>query len=318
MTLAQPRIPGTTYFITTRCERRELRLPPTPETSAGIAVALAEAAERRRVRIVAASAPGNHIHLVVHDETGRVSAFMQDVFSLIGRFCNVRDGVKGIGFWNRQPAVAVALGDPQTVVEKVAYVIANPVTSFLVPKLSEWPGLKFEISDLGRWWGPIYKRPDIFFRKNGWVSDEVQVSSELPPMVEGAYGVEGFQKRVKVVVERLIAEAHAEAKAKGHGFVGIDKILRQSVWKKPSSPDDRKAGFAAEAIHRVAASTKARVRQMVKALLEFRIAHALAWEEFRRGLRPLFPPGTYKAWRFYGAARDDTSPPWAIRSAPSG
>ena len=206
MTLAQPRIPGTTYFITTRVERRELRLPPTPETSAGIAVALAEAAERRRVRIVAASAPGNHIHLVVHDEMGRVSAFMQDAFSLIGRFCNVRDGVKGIGFWNRQPAVAVALGDPQTVVEKVAYVIANPVTSFLVPQLSEWPGLKFEISDLGRWWGPIYKRPDIFFRKKGWVSEEVQVSSELPPMVERAYGVEGFQKRVKVVVDRLIAE----------------------------------------------------------------------------------------------------------------
>ena len=318
MTLPQPRIPGTTYFITTRCERREFRLPPTEETSAGIAVALAEAAERTQVRVVAASAPGNHLHVVVHDETGRVSDFMRDAFSLIGRFCNARDGVKDMGFWNRQPAVAIALGDPETVVAKVAYVIANPVTSFLVPQLSDWPGLKLEISDLGRWWGPIYKRPDIFFRKNGRVSEEVQVWSELPPMVERAFGVAGFQKRVKAAVDRLVAEAHAEAKRKGHGFVGIAKILRQSVWNKPSSPNERKAGDAAEAIRRVAAATEARLRQMTQALLAFRAAHRVAWEAYRRGLRPTFPGGAYKAWRYYGAAREDITVPWAVCSSPSG
>ena len=96
MTLAQPRFPGTTYFITTRVERRELRLPPTPETSAGVAVALAEAAEQHQVRIVAASVPGNHLHLVAHDEMGTLSAFMKHAFSVIGRFCNARDRVKGI------------------------------------------------------------------------------------------------------------------------------------------------------------------------------------------------------------------------------
>ena len=91
------------------------------------------------------------------------------------------------------------------------------------------------------------------------------------------------------VVAKLCEAAHAEAKAKGHGFVGIAKILRQSVWKKPSSKDDRKVGFAAEAIRRVAASTTAGLRQMVTALKDFRVEHALAWAGYRTGERPTFP-----------------------------
>ena len=98
MTLPQRRLCGTTYFITSRCERRECRLPPTEETSAAIAVAVSEAAERHGVRVTAVSVPGNHMHLVVYDAGGRVSEFMRDVNSVIARFGNARDGVKGWKF----------------------------------------------------------------------------------------------------------------------------------------------------------------------------------------------------------------------------
>ena len=309
MTLPQQRLPATTYFITSVCERRECRLPPTEETSAAIAVALYEAAERYQVRIVAVSVPNNHMHLVVYDTGGFVSEFMRDVNALIARFGNARDGVKGWGFWDRQQLVCVALGDAQTVVNKVAYTLANPVTSFLVERIEQWPGLQTRIDDLGRWRGQVYRRPACFFRAKGRVSEVVEVASELPPMVEAAFGVEGFQRRVKQRVESLVTAARKEAAANGHGFVGLAEVLRQGVWHRPTSPSKRETGADVTPIKRVAASTRKLGRAMVEAFVNFQKAHRAAWKALRSGLDATFPAGTYKAWRWYGATRVDASVP---------
>ncbi|MCC6621116.1 MAG: hypothetical protein IT385_07665 [Deltaproteobacteria bacterium] len=303
MTLPQQRLPGTTYFISAVCERRECRLPPTEETAGAIAVALYDAAERYRVKVVAVSVPNNHMHLVVYDELGLVSEFMRDVNSVVARFGNARDGVKGWGFWDRQQVVCVALGDARSVVDKVAYTMANPVTSFLVERLEEWPGLNTRLEDLGRWRGTVHRRPARFFREGGRVSEVVEVASELPPMVEAAYGVEGFARRVGARMEELMASARAEAAAKGHGFLGVERVLARGVWFRPKSSTKRKAGREAEAIRRVAAGERRLARMMAEALLMFRRAHRAAWEAFRRGLEVVFPAGTYKAWRWYGAER---------------
>ena len=42
---------------------------------------------------------------------------------------------------------------------------------------------------------------------------------------------------------------------------------------------------------------------MLDALLEFREQHRTAWHLMQRGLAAVFPPGTWLAWRCYGAAR---------------
>ncbi|MCC6624544.1 MAG: hypothetical protein IT385_25070 [Deltaproteobacteria bacterium] len=291
--------------MTAVCERRECRLPPTEETSAAIAVALYDAAERYRVKVVAVSVPNNHMHLVVYDELGLVSEFMRDVNSVVARFGNARDGVKGWGFWDRQQVVCVALGDARAVVNKVAYTMANPVTSFLVERLEEWPGLLTRIEDLGRWRGSVHRRPARFFREGGRVSEVVEVASELPPMVEAAYGVEGFARRVARRMEELMTAARVEAAGKGHGFLGVERVLAQGVWHRPTSPSRRRAGGDAEAIARVAAGERRLKRMMVEALLAFRRAHRAAWEALRRGLEVTFPAGTYKAWRWYGASREE-------------
>lgn len=315
MTLPQERLPGTTYFISAVCERRECRLPPTEETTAAIAVALYDALERHQVKLVAVSVPNNHMHLVVYDELGLVSEFMRDVNSVVARFGNARDGVKGWGFWDRQQVVCIALGDAQSVVDKVAYTMANPVTSFLVERLEDWPGLNTRIEDLGRWRGPVHRRPTRFFREDGRVSEVVEVASELPPMVEAAFGVEGFARRVRARMDALMGAARAEAAAKGHGFVGVERILRQGVWHRPASPTKRRAGREVEAIRRVTASEKRLARMLVEALLAFRRAHRAAWEAFRRGVEVTFPAGTYKAWRWYGAERVEGAWPHPLPSS---
>lgn len=315
MTLPQPRVPGTTYFISAVCERRECRLPPTEETSAGIAVALVDALWRHQLTLTAISVPNNHVHLVVYDPLGKVSEFLRDMKALVARFGNARDGVKGYAFWDRQQSVCMALGDAQAVVEKVAYTIANPVTSFLVERGEQWPGLQTRVEDLGEWRGRVYVRPETFFAANGWSSEAVEVVSELPPMVQRAFGMEGFRRRVRAEVERLESAARESAAAKGHGFIGVARVLAQGVWHRPKSPSKRKAGREAVALRQVAASSRKRLRAMVEALVDFRRAHRAAWEAMRSGLRVLFPVGAYKAWRWYGASRSTATVPWAVPSS---
>ena len=132
-------------------------------------------------------------------------------------------------------------------------------------------------------------------------------------MVEAAFGIEGFQRRVRAAVERRIAAAHAEAARERRGFVGVARVLAQGVWHRPSSPSKREAGRGASALKRVAASSRKLLRTMVEALVSFRKAHRKAWEAFRRKLPVTFPSGTYKAWRWYGATRTE-----ATFYAPSG
>jgi len=310
MTLPQPRVPGTTYFISAVCDRRECRLPPTEETAAGMAIVLVDALERYHMTLTAISVPNNHVHMVVYDPEGRVSEFMRDFKGLVARFGNARDGVTGWGFWDRQQAVCVALGDAQVVVDKVAYTMANPVTSGLVERLEEWPGLHTRLEDLGRWRGPVYKRPALFFREGGATSEIVEVASELPPMVEAAFGVDGFQQRVAAAMEELVAAARSRAAESGSGFVGVPRILAQGVWHRPTSPTKRAAGEASRALPQVAASSRGRLLAMLAALVDFRRAHRRAWERLRRGVATLFPTGTYKAWRWYGARRNEAVFPW--------
>jgi len=130
------------------------------------------------------------------------------------------------------------------------------------------------------------------------------LSSELPDVIIDTIGAAQFRKRVGAVVEAMVARAHAEVAAGGGRFLGLDKAKRYSVWHATERSKGRKAGRDAKARRRVDAATKGRVRAMLDALLVFREQHRAALFAMRAGLEALFPPGTWYAWRFYGAKRD--------------
>lgn len=315
MTLPQAMIPGTTYFLTVACERREARLRPTAETNAAFAVAIEEARERTGVVVTAVTTVVNHYHAVVYDPWGRIADFKRDLHAVMARFGNARDGARGISFWERGQTSCQVVGDIEALVRKVAYTIANPTTSFLVARPEEWQGIGTRVDELGSWRGPVFRRPARFFREDGMVSELVELASELPPMALEAYGVEGFRARVQAEVERLVAAAQAEAAARGSGFMGMDKVLSLSTWSRPSDTPSHGVGLAAEARHVVAASERGRERQMLEWLAAFRRRHREALARFRRGLRAVFPGGTWFAWRYYGAERSAEGTPWATSTA---
>ena len=308
MSLPNERHPGTTWFVTARTERREMRLKPTPEMTAAFAVAFCDAAERYGIEPTAVHVASNHYHAVLFDPLGRISDFLKDVHCLVARFGNAVENAR-VKFWDGQSSDVRELADAQAVVSRVAYVLANAVKDRLVQRLEDWPGLKTRVEDIGRWRGPVFWRPERFFRARGPVSEAVELCTYVPPMCQRAYGDEGFRRRIQREVDRLVAEAHAEAKSDGRGWVGVERIMRQSVWDAPQTPDGRGSGLKAKARGRVVASSARLLRAVLNRVAEFRRHYQMALARFAGGDREVeFPSGTWRAWRFFGVRRRTPEP----------
>ena len=82
----------------------------------------------------------NHYHLIVTDSKACLPAFSQYLDSLVARALNASLG-RWDAFWAQGSYSAVALATPRDIVEKTAYVLANPVAAGLVASGSKWPGL---------------------------------------------------------------------------------------------------------------------------------------------------------------------------------
>lgn len=316
MTEPKQRLPGTTYFVTGVCERHEFRLKPTPETNAAFAVAMMEAAERYGVEIIAVCQMSSHYHSVVHDRYGTLSEYLRDFHGVMARYGSARDGVVNCKFWSSQDSDTMVLGDIATIVEKVAYTIANPTKDFIVERPERWIGVRTAVGDIGSGRGGIYNRPKRFFDEGGRVAEVVMVSSELPYEIADAVGRKAFRERVAARVARYVAEARAKVAAGKAQFEGLARMKRLSVWHARER-DKPAVGSEAKARRRVSAASRGRLGAMLEALVEFRRQHRDAWERMRRGLDAVFPPGTWAAWRYYGAKRREPSDPVQLLAGPA-
>lgn len=307
MSLPRERHLGVTYFVTRRCERREMRLRPDAGMNAAFAVALVDAASRYGCDVVALCVMSNHYHMVIHDEGGRVSELLRDVHATVARYGNASQDAGSVAFWDGQQTDVVELGDAEAIVEKVAYCLANPVRAGLVERPEDWPGVYTRVEDVGTWRGPVFQRPGQFFRTAGPVSEVVELCCEAPPMAVRAFGLAGFKRRARARLDALVIAAHRDMVAAGRSFAGADAVIGQSVWSKPTTPDAREVqrrGVAMRGRRTVAARSRARLRALVERVVAFRRRHRAAMAQLLCGMRAVvFPAGTWQAWRHYGVAR---------------
>jgi REP element-mobilizing transposase RayT len=133
-------LPGTTYLVTRRCAQRQFLLQPCPATNSILLYLLGVAADRFGIQLHAFCVLSNHYHLVVTDPGARLPAFGQYLDSLVARALNASLG-RWEALWAPGSYSAVALVTPDDVVDKAAYVLANPVTAGLVPQGCSWTGL---------------------------------------------------------------------------------------------------------------------------------------------------------------------------------
>ena len=284
MTAVRQVLHGTTYLVSRRCWERRFFLRPSKTTNAIFRYVLAVAAERYAIRIHAFCVLSNHFHLVLTDPHARLPEFHRDLDGLVARAANCSLG-RWDGFWERNSYSAVRLENAEAVLEKMVYVLANPVAAGLVRRGSEWPGLWSDPS-LVRGEPVSVERPKGFFRTDGPLPAMAKLELGPPP------GFETDESFVETLLDRLRhAEdrAAAELAARGRSFLGVARILAQNPNARPPSGEPRRALSP-----RVACRNKWKRIEALLRLADFRRGYRDALAAWKAGVRDaVFPAGTW-------------------------
>ncbi len=277
-------LPGTVYLVTRRCAQREFLLKPSPRTNEIFLYVLAVAARKFGIRLHVFCVLSNHFHAVLTDPDARLPAFEQFLDSLVARALNASLG-RSEAFWAQSSYSAVKLLEPGDIVEKAAYVLANPVAAGLVRTGREWPGLWSSPAQIGA--GAIcVRRPDFFFRADGPLPESVELELTEPP---GFASPAEFREEL---VERLAAHEHRAVVALESGgwqFMGARRVLAQKPTSRPAAREPQRALKP-----RIAGRDKWKRIEALGRLREFLRAYRAAWSAMRQGVRDvIFPHGTY-------------------------
>jgi len=291
MTAPRQVLAGTSYLVTRRCAQRQFLLKPSPVTNEVFRYVLAVAARRFGVQVHAFCVLSNHFHLLVTDPQARLTAFEQYLDSLVARALNASLG-RWESFWAPSSYSAVALSTPEAVVEKAAYVLANPVAAGLVRHGRDWPGLWSPPERIGS--GPVeVRRPTVFFRPEGGMPETAELELFTPP---GFDSPADFRDRLAQALAVLEEQAQRNLSAKGQGFLGQRRVLAQKPTGRPATGEPKR-----RLSPRVAGRDKWKRVEALSRLAEFRDAYRKAWQALRDGLRDaLFPAGTYWLRVAYG------------------
>jgi len=280
MTAPRQVLRGASYLVTRRCTQRQYLLRPSKAANQTFLYLLAVAAERYGVEVHAYCVMSNHYHLVVTDPQARLPACLQFLDGLCGRALNALVGHRE-DFWGPDSFSAVELADPEAIVAKAAYTLANPVAAGLVRSAHRWPGLWSSPDDVGAH-ARVVPRPDHFFDPKGSMPKSVTLRLATPP---GFASAGAFRERLRDALSVL----EAEAAKKVASFLGASRVLAQKTSAHPSHPEPLR-----QLNPRVAARDGQQRISALRRLAAFLSDYRAALSSWRDGNRAaLFPAGTY-------------------------
>ena len=286
--MASPRrvVPGAIYLITRRCSQRTFRLRPSAATTHILAYCLAYALEKTGVMLHAACFMSNHHHLVVSDPMGLLPDFLRELHRLTAKAMNALQGQRE-NLWSAEPCSAVRLADDQDVVDKIAYVAANPVAAGLVQKPEDWPGLSMWIDGAA-----TITQPHAYFRAGGECPESLALRVVSPRLEHG-----DSVQRVRCAIAMKVAEAHRKMQIAGRVFIGRAAVLTQSLVKQAMSFEPRRV-----IVPTVAAKHPQARRALLAIQKAFRVAYRRALSAWQAGQRDsVFPFGTWWMRVHHGA-----------------
>lgn len=281
MTAPRQVLAGTTYLVTRRCAQRQFLLRPSKVTNDVLLYLLAVAAQRFEVRVHAFCVLSNHFHLVVTDPHARLPAFHQFLDALVARALNASIG-RWEAFWAPNSYSAVTLASPSDILDKAAYVLANPAAAGLVRSGRLWPGLWSAPERVG---GGAFEvaRPKHFFDPKGALPEKATLELTPPP----GFTADEFRDRLATSLAEREAQAAREAPG---GFLGVAQVLAQKPTGRPRSGEPRRALNP-----RLAACDKWKRIEALGRLVEFLRSYRSAWAARHAGNKDvIFPCGTYQ------------------------
>jgi putative transposase len=285
-------LPGQFYLITRRCTQRQFLLRPDPATNNAFLYCLMHAAQRCQIDVLLPCAMSNHYHVVIYDRAGRYPELIEHFHKLLARSQNALRG-RWENFWSSEQTCVVRLVDREAVLDKLAYTAANPVLDHLVERAHHWPGVN-GLSALLQGRRLRATRPWHFFRPNGPMPDELEMTLTLPAELGP---VEALRTEIRDRVARIETERAAERRRTGGRVLGRRAVRAQSWRDQPSSRELRRN-------LRPQFASRSRWTRM-EALLRNRAFvrdYADARACWKAGVSAVFPPGTYWLQRFASVA----------------
>jgi len=287
VTLPRPVPANRTWFITRRCSQQLFLLLPRPAVKQAFEYCLARAANETGVLLHAWMAMSDHYHLVLTDPLGKLPAFEQMLNSLVARILNAHWSRCG-GFWEIGSYNRVEPLTEDSVLEKIVYTLANPVSAGLVPRAWRWEGassVALEFGQSRRVARPSFLRGGLPVETLRLVAppSSVQAITDLNTLIR-----EGLRTR-----EREVGEDFA---AQGKRFLGMATALALPWNTKPASTTAPRTFRP-----RFASRDRAKMIQAIEEWKTWIASYREAWLAFRDGVRDvLFPAGTYMLRVRYG------------------
>ncbi|MDH4283393.1 MAG: transposase, partial [Myxococcales bacterium] len=139
--MTHPRLvlPGSTVMVTRRTLRRHHLFRPDPAIRQLYLYTLAVCAREFGVLVHGVTLMSTHEHLVLTDAQGRLPDFLRRLHRLVSLGTKVLRKWEG-PTWDHERSSVVRLLTEQAMIEKLAYVAANPVKAGLVNSAKDWPG----------------------------------------------------------------------------------------------------------------------------------------------------------------------------------
>jgi hypothetical protein len=290
MSKARPVLPEKTYMFTRRCTQKQFLMRPDEETNNAFIYCLAVAANRHGIEIVGTMAMSNHHHTEGRDPRAEYPAFLETFHKLFAKCQNALQG-RWENFWSSEQTSVVSLEEPQDELDKLVYLLTNPVQHHLVEKAIDWPGAS-ALQALLQGKPLTARRPKHFFRDDGSMPENVTLVLHRPKGYEHLSQAE-FAQLLMERIEAVEVQARGERIATGRSVLGIKGVLRQPRNATPENPEPRR-----QINPRVAARSKWRRIEALARNKAFAEAYTAARKAFAQGLEVLFPDGTYWLRRF--------------------
>jgi len=286
MSLSFPFVPKGTYFVTFSCSERRFFLKPSAQVRQVFLFCLLRAAKKYGIKVHAFCVLSNHCHMVVTDPDVSLPDFMSWLKAQSTRCLNVFYGRTG-PIWEDEPyGRARVLGD-EALIDKLVYTITNPLSSGLVRRPEQWPGLVSSPEDIGSREFEV-KRPSWYFRKNGPVPATVSGMLSVPPQF-AHLSLQEFVTLLRDKVEERIRELHDALDKTGRTCLGTKRVLRRKIGDTPRTPPPR-----SKLNPRVVCKDSTRRVAALRALKAFYQAYREAFLAYRNGDKNvLFPRGTF-------------------------
>jgi putative transposase len=299
MSIARQVVPGCTYLITRRTQGRTFLLRPDRRVEKFYLYCLAVYAEHYGIQVHLVVLMSNHEHLIVTDPYGRLPDFLRDFHRAVALGIKIIHKWDG-EVWDGAPTSCVTLCTPKAIIEKLAYVMANPVEAGLVQKAEDWPGIMVLPEQLGvKTW--TIQRPEIFFDPDNpqWPK-EATLRLTMP---KHYLPDDEVRSQVAVQLTKLQAEARARLQAEGRRVLGREAVLAMSPQARAKRREAIRSPNPTLAVGR---GQKMAFVRAVAALRTFRRKYYEALEQWRQGIRDvLFPKYT---WQMSWLHRVQTEP----------